>query len=156
MRFSANFSENCCEADSGRPWASKGEIQNRASLLVQLSLLRKFVKLSFLKAKSKIHLGCVGYTSGRILLVPIKSLVWFSASCLLSLERGAKHQKNTLVLWLGGWCTHIPYRLYTKQACVTRNDPNIIRRNNLICSDWSQCEEVLRNIFILGWQKLPF
>ena len=38
-RFSANFSENFSEADSGR---QQREIQNRASLLVQLSITSMF------------------------------------------------------------------------------------------------------------------
>ena len=36
--FSANFSENCIVADSGRPWGQQREIQNCAGLLVQLSI----------------------------------------------------------------------------------------------------------------------
>ena len=38
-RISANCSEICSEAVSGRPWGQQREIQNRASLLVQLSMM---------------------------------------------------------------------------------------------------------------------
>ena len=51
--FSANFSENCSESESGRQWGNRGEIQNPESLLFQLSTLKcKFLSERLLETRT--------------------------------------------------------------------------------------------------------